>query len=128
MDRRKFIKGMGVLAIGGTAALGGWSLDRAFDLFGADQSSRGGGLLLQPELYIEPTLSGAMVFYKEQLAFEVNEAGVNLLKLADGTHSLAQIVSLCGYDEAETAAFFVTLGEAGYLLPCIEVNIIETHV
>lgn len=127
MDRRTFFKQMGGLAIVGVAVSSCLSFDKAAAWLGTDQVSLTNTLLLNPELQIQPDFSGAMVYFQNQLAFEVNEEGFRLLQLANGEHTLAQIIDLSGYDEAETAAFFVSLGESGYLQQRIEVNIVETR-
>ena len=113
---------------GGAAAVSYGYLGKDVALLGADQVNSANGLLLNPDLQIKSAISGAQVYFQEHLAFEVNKEGARLLRLANGEFSLAQIIDKSGYDEVDTATFFVTLSEAGYMRQLIEVNIVETRI
>ena len=82
------------------------------------------GPQLREELRVVPTADGARVAAGAETCFTVNEAGLVLLDLADGSHTLEELTELSGMSEcAESVAdFFLALGMAGYLTARLEVN------
>lgn len=75
-------------------------------------------------LSIDRTDSGAEVTSSGLLCFTVNEEGERLLRLADGSRTLEEIIRLSGLSSQAEAVvdFFLTLGQAGYLTARLEVN------
>ena len=79
---------------------------------------------IREELEIIGTSDGASVNVGDELCFTVNEPGLKLLKMADGTRTLNEIIEESGMAEnAEPVAdFFIALGEAGFLTARLEVK------
>jgi len=125
MKRRDFLKGAAGLVI----ACGlGFSLDKLTRLFAPAADDAVGPLLVEG-LTIETVSQGANVYSKGLLAFQVNHSGARLLKYADGSRKLERIIALahCQEEAGAAAAFFITLGQAGYLQNTIEVNLVEAR-
>ncbi|MCL2337250.1 MAG: hypothetical protein FWC60_07500 [Firmicutes bacterium] len=91
------------------------------------------GLIIRPQFTVDLATmsiysSGADVFYQGTKVFSVNETGRQLLSLADGTLSIAEMVRELHLEEndSEAAMFFVTLGQSGFLKNRIEIEIYAT--
>ena len=119
ITRSEFLKGTAglVLLLGS-----GFTLKGLAEI--ADPAEPPVGPQLREELNIIKTDSGATVTAAGQTCFTVNDAGMQLLKLADGSRTLDEIIRICGMAAgAEAVAdFFLTLGKAGYLTARLEVN------
>ncbi len=70
------------------------------------------------------TENGAEIAYNGETCFIVNEKGLELLRLADGRHTLEEVIRAAGLEEnaGPAADFFLTLGQAGYLQNRLEVS------
>ncbi len=125
MKRRDFLKGAAGLVI--SCGLG-FSLDRLIRVLSPGPEDAVGPLLAEG-LTVETVTHGADVYVRGLLAFQVNHSGNRLLRYADGRHTLARIITLaqCEGQAAAAAAFFITLGQAGYLQNKIEVNLVEAR-
>ena len=68
--------------------------------------------------------NGAEITYGGETCFIVNEKGLELLEMADGRHTLEDMIVAAGLEKnAEPAAdFFLTLDRAGYLQDRLEVS------
>ena len=123
MTRREFLKGAGVfvLALSGIKSVG--SIEKLL----TPNAETAIGPLLVPGLRTKKTAEGGAVYYEGTLLFTVNDTGVRLLEMADGTNTLDHIIVASGTTDiaADTAMFFVTLGQAGYLQNRVEVQINE---
>ena len=118
ITRRDFLKGTAgfVLLCGSGFGLRG--------LLGSLSASDPIGPQLREELTVRSEIGGARVLAGGQTCFTVNQEGAQLLSLADGRHTLEEIIRSAGMAEsAESVAdFFLTLGRAGYLTTKVEVN------
>jgi len=125
MKRRDFLKGAGGLVV---ACSLGFSLDRLARIL-APRAADSVGPMLADGLKIETGINGANVYSRGLLAFRVNSTGARLLRYADGSKRLEQIIALagCQSEAAAAAGFFITLGKAGYLQNKIEVNMVEAR-
>jgi hypothetical protein len=92
------------------------------------------GLSIKPLLSISSEhntfyLSGAQVFFDGTEVFSVNETGRLLLNMADGSITVIEMVKRLGLekDASDVGMFFVTLGQAGYLMNRVEIELYETH-
>ena len=119
ITRRQFLKGTAglVLLLGS-----GFRLNGIAELI--DPEKIPVGPELREELSVVKTEEGADVIYEGQTCFTVNGDGLRLLELADGDHTLEEIIRISGMNSnAEPVAdFFLTLGQAGYLTARLEVN------
>lgn len=120
MNRRDFLKGTAGLVIACGLGFGKSALSDALEDFCCV------GPRLSGSLSVTGTLSGADVYCAGQLAFQVNTPGAKLLAMADGTHTLDEMAAAVGSDY-DTAMFFVTLGQAGYLRNRVEVSVYENR-
>ncbi|NMA07654.1 MAG: PqqD family protein [Clostridiales bacterium] len=127
MTRREFLKGAAGLVLAAGAGFGG---TRALTELLKPNASTALGPLPIEGLSLLPTSKGADVLYEGRTAFTVNTTGAALLRLADGTRSLDEIIARAGASAyaADAAMFFVTLGQAGYLQNRVEVAIYENRV
>lgn len=125
MKRRDFLKGAAGLVIG--CGLG-FSLDRLIRVLSPGPEDAVGPMLAEG-LTVAGVSHGADVYARGLLAFQVNQSGARLLRYADGSHTLARIIALaqCEREAAAAVAFFITLGQAGYLQNKIEVNLVEAR-
>ena len=70
-------------------------------------------------------------YFEETHLFNVDETGAALIELADGNLTLEEIASAAGaslgfqVNPADVAAFFVSLGQAGFLKNTVLVNLVE---
>ena len=82
------------------------------------------GPQLREELDIVPTAEGADALVNGETCFTVNREGLKLLRLADGRHTLNEIIRDSGLDaQAEAVVdFFLALGYEEYLTARLEVN------
>ncbi|MBR6185867.1 MAG: twin-arginine translocation signal domain-containing protein [Clostridia bacterium] len=126
ISRRDFLKGTAgfVLLCGvGFGARG---------LIGALSSEKDpiGPQLVDELSIIREASGGARVTAAGLTCFTVNETGERLLQLADGRHTLEDIIAKSGLSsQAESVAdFFLTLGRAGYLTARLEVNKVAVQV
>ena len=119
MNRRDFLKGTAGLVIACGLGFGQNALSDALEDFCCV------GPKLDAGLTLSATSGGADVYRAGALAFQVNQPGARLLRMADGTHTLAEMAAALG-NEYDTAMFFVTLGKAGYLRNRVEVSVYET--
>ena len=122
ITRREFLKGTAGLMI----ALGsGVTLKGLADVI--DPEKPPVGPQLREELKIVRTAGGAEAVYAGQTCFTVNEDGLRLLTLADGRHTLEEIIRQSGMAANANGVFdfFQVLGDAGYLTAILEVNKIE---
>lgn len=119
ITRSEFLKGTAglVLLLGSGFALNGMA-----ELLEPDTIPI--GPQLREELSVISTTEGASVIYDGQTCFTVNNDGLQLLQLADGNHTLEEIIHDSGMtSNAEPVAdFFLTLAQAGYLTARLEVN------
>lgn len=119
ITRSEFLKGTAglVLLLGS-----GFTLNGMAELLEPDTVPI--GPQLREELSIINTTEGASVIYDGQTCFTVNNDGLQLLQMADGNHTLEEIIRDSGMiSNAEPVAdFFLTLGQAGYLTARLEVN------
>ena len=120
MNRRDFLKGTAGLVIALGLGFGKTALGDALEDFCCVGPKLGSGLS------VVDTLGGADVYCAGQLAFQVNAPGALLLRMADGTHTLEEMAAALGSDY-DTAMFFVTLGQAGYLRNRVEVSVYENR-
>ncbi|NLI21307.1 MAG: twin-arginine translocation signal domain-containing protein [Clostridiales bacterium] len=118
MNRRDFLKGTAGLVIACGLGFGKTALSDALEDFCCV------GPKLKAGLTLSATATGADVRQAGQLVFQVNRLGAQLLRMADGTHTLAEMAAALG-NEYDTAMFFVTLGKAGYLHNRVEVSVYE---
>lgn len=127
MTRRDFLKGAVGLVLAVGAGFG--SVEVLTRLLTPTAETAVGPLMIEGLSFL-PTLSGADVLYREQTAFTVNSTGATLLRLADGTRSLDDIIhdADCESCAADAALFFVTLGQAGYLQNRVEVTLYENRL
>lgn len=125
MKRRDFLKGAAGIVIG--CGLG-FSLNRLIRILSVSPENAVGPMLA-PGLTVERVSHGANVYTRGLLAFQVNQSGARLLKYADGSRKLNRIISLarCEEESAAAVAFFITLGQAGYLQNRVEVNVVEAR-
>ncbi len=119
ITRREFLKGTAglVLLLGS-----GFNLNGITEL--AEPETIPIGPQLRDELTVVATTEGARVDYAGETCFTVNKEGLQLLSLADGDHTLEEIIHNSGMasNPEAVADFFLTLGEAGYLSARLEVN------
>lgn len=119
ITRREFLKGTaGFVLLCGS----GFTLNGLAEMMDPDTPPV--GPRLREEVEIIRTAEGAAAMYGSETCFTVNEAGYRLLKLADGRHTLEEIIRMSGMqgcDEA-IADFFLSLCLADYLTARLEVN------
>ena len=123
MTRREFLKGTaGFLVVCG-AGFGVNRLKKAL----APAAENAVGPKLDSDLDILQLGGETEAYLDGQLVFRANAAGGKLLRLADGSRTLEQIIETAGCKETagDCANFFITLGRAGYLENRIEVNQFE---
>ena len=142
MERRAFVKGvfgLSVLAIG--AGAGVFNAQSALN-----GAARGSLVFTAPEGVVGAAASGPALqsgiqlfegageiagFYGDTQLFSVDEMGAALISFADGTRDIESIAREagallgCEFALAEVAAFFVALGQAGYLQDAFYVNLVE---
>ena len=119
ITRREFLKGTaGFVLLCGS----GFALKGLAEI--AEPDTQPVGPELREELEIVRTAEGADVNAAGELCFTVNEPGLKLLKMADGTRTLNEIIEESGMaDNAEPVAdFFIALAEAGFLTARLEVS------
>lgn len=118
ITRRDFLKGTAgfVLLCGSGFGLG--------SVLGSLSAADPVGPQLREELTVHSEIGGARVSAGGKTCFTVNAEGARLLSLADGRHTLDDIIRSSGMSgNAESVAdFFLTLGRAGYLTTKVEVN------
>lgn len=120
MTRREFLKGTaGLVLVCGT----GFGVNRLKKSL-APSVENAVGPKLNSNLNILQLGNEADVYLDTQLVFRANAAGGKLLRLADGSRTLEQIIEAAGCQQTagDCANFFITLGKAGYLENRIEVN------
>lgn len=122
ITRREFLKGTAGLMI---ALSSGVTLKGLADVVRPEEDPV--GPQLREELEIIHTPGGAKAVYAGQTCFTVNHEGAQLLKLADGRHTLDEIVRKSGMSGNVNSVirFFQMLGDAGYLTSILEVNRID---
>ena len=122
ITRGEFLKGTAGLML----ALGsGITLKGLAETFAPEEAPV--GPQLREELEIVKTAGGAKAVYDGQTCFTVNEEGLRLLRLADGRHTLDEIIRKGGMAGKVDSVFdfFQMLGDAGYLTAILEVNRID---
>lgn len=120
ITRRAFLKGTaGFVLLCGS----GFGLHALADAAAAPEG-KNVGPRLKDGFKIVRTESAAEITYGGETCFIVNEKGLELLSLADGRHSLEEVIRAAGLDEnaGPAADFFLTLGQAGYLQNRLEVS------
>ena len=125
ITRKEFLKGTaGFVLLCGS----GFGLRGLAGLFEPQQ--RPVGPQLREGLTVLAGKDGARVTACGKTCFTVNEAGRQLLSLADGRRTLSEIIAAAGMEEyAESVAdFYLALGRAGYLTTRLEVNKIAVSV
>lgn len=123
MTRREFLKGTaGFLVVCG-AGFGVNRLKKAL----APSVENAVGPKLDSDLDILQLGGETEAYLDGQLVFRANAVGGKLLRLADGSRTLEQIIEAAGCQQTagDCANFFITLGKAGYLENRIEVNQFE---
>ena len=123
MTRREFLKGTaGLILLCGTG-FGLKKLDKVLSSSVEDAV----GPKLDADLNILQLGSEAEAYLNGKLVFRANDVGAKLLRLADGSRTLEQIIDAaeCRGTAGDCVSFFVTLGKAGYLENRIEVNQFE---
>ncbi|MBR4500680.1 MAG: hypothetical protein IKP22_02135 [Clostridia bacterium] len=120
ITRRAFLKGTaGFVLLCGSG----------FGLYGLNEAAKASeeenvGPRLRDGFKIIRTENGAEIAYGGETCFTVNEKGLELLSLADGGHTLEEVIRAAGLEEnaGPAADFFLTLGQAGYLQNRLEVS------
>ena len=136
MERRTFVKGafgLVVIAAGAAAGVAGMQGASPFrgevihTTRGAVGSQEASGPLMQDDIELIAQEAGGAVsgYYGETELFHVDEAGARLITLADGSRTIEDIALAVSAPAADVALFFASLGEAGYLVNPVYVNIIE---
>ncbi len=122
MDRRDFLKGAAGLVLACGAGFGVKKL-----LGVSEKALLSVGPLPAEGLTLAEVSGGAEVYQDGALAFRVNKTGAELLRRADGTKTLNELIRLAGCEGCSGAAasFFITLGKAGYLQNRVEVDMVE---
>jgi hypothetical protein len=152
MERRDFVRGVGGLVV--VAALGGIAGPRIVQsLTGSpdqgNQASQIGqpvfitssgiapeaavGPVMAADIELRATADGAQGHYDGVHLFNVDALGAQLVKLADGSRTIEQIVAstqasnpaFATLPASSAAAFFVQLGQAGYLQNQVYVTLYE---
>lgn len=121
MNRRQFLKG----AAAGCALCAVALTARRFGLLTPDEEAAPlhVGPCLAEGLTFVPSEEYTQAFYNDVPVFSVNRPGERLIRLADGSRTLEDIVAVSrdfSTDEA-TADFFLTLAQAGWLQDRLEV-------
>ena len=126
MTRREFLKGTAGFVV---ACGGGFGLSKLGKLLEPSPADAVGPMLRE-DLTLVPGLSGAEVRHDGVLCFTVNEAGLRLLRLADGRRTFDTMLKRAALSEQRVAAadFFLTLGTAGYLRNRFEVSKVVREV
>lgn len=124
LTRRQFLKG----AVSAAACLTVFRVvdtvtDRTagYDRYNPDQAV---GPMVMRALSFRQTETGFEAGYEGEKVLETNEAGYALMKLADGSHSLDELIrqDITGASPEEIADFFLLLGQAGWLENRLEVT------
>ncbi len=123
ITRREFLKGTAALML---ALSSGITLKGLKDTLLPEEEAPVGPQLRE-ELELQKTADGAQATYEGRLCFTVNGDGLRLLRLADGRHTLEEIIRQCGMagSAGRVLDFFQVLGDAGYLTAAVEVNRID---
>lgn len=123
MTRREFLKGTAGLILLCGAGFGLEKLEKALSPSLEDAV----GPKLDSNLTILQLGNEAEAYLDGRMVFRANGTGANLLRLADGSRTLENMIETAGCKEnaGDCVSFFVTLGKAGYLENRIEVNQFE---
>ena len=138
MERRTFVKGAFglVVAVAGADAFSALQLEQAAKApfyttpVIADAGSAIGPVM-QPAVSLARTGEGIAGFFGESKLFVADEVAATLIMLADGTRSLDGIAREAAaslgtaLDPADVASFFVELGQAGFLMNGVYVNLYQ---
>jgi len=123
MTRRDFLKGTaGLILLCGT----GFGLKKLEKVL-SPSVENAIGPKLDADLDILRLGDEAEAYLDGKLVFRANATGAKLLRLADGSRTMEDIIYAagCGENAGDCVSFFVTLGQAGYLENRIEVNQFE---
>ena len=141
MERRTFVKGAFGLAVAvaGAGAFSALQFEQAAKTpfyttpVIADAGSAVGPVM-QPAVSLTRTGEGIAGFFNESKLFVADDTAAALIMLADGAHSLDDITREAAaslgitLDPADVASFFVELGQAGFLLNEVYVNMYQVTV
>ena len=153
MERRTFVKGaFGLIVVaagsglgflggcGGAASSSAGNAQTAKNLQGAyfttpicESPETAPGPAMEAGICLARNADGKGVsgYFEETHLFNVDETGAALIELADGNLTLEGIASAAGaslgsqVNPADVAAFFVSLGQAGFLKNTVLVNLVE---
>ena len=138
MERRTFLTGAFGLVVAAVGAGLGLSGANERDVVShvttsAVDPAAAVGPLMQAgiELHASPEGERVTGVHEGAELFSVDRAGALLVRLADGTRTIDELVgeasSVLGQalDPAEVASFYVTLGKAGYLQKTVLVNLVQ---
>ena len=135
MERRTFVQGafglMALVVAGGLASMPkseGDDLAEAFVTPDVEALDQAVGPVMEAGICLEPQNDGTVRgMYGDTQLFSVDERGAELIRLADGRLALDELAASLGDSVrlADVAAFFVKLGQAGYLRNTLLVNFVE---
>ena len=134
MERRTFVRGafgLMVLAVGGgigTRLAAQAASDERFVTPRVTSAEAADGPAMVAGIQLAPNGDGTVRGEAQGVhLFDVDQMGAQLIRLADGSRSIDDLAA--SLDEpaspVDVAAFFVALGQAGYLANTVLVNLVE---